>query len=199
MNCLNCKKKLTGYQKKFCSRSCAAKINNKTPKRKRTQRFCQKCNKDITYEYYWEIRRKFCLECRPTVTQKQDLTKKRIKSSTFCKTCNKRIFYRASYCSKECNPNFKNWEKISLSDLQNKRKYQISSRIRNLARAKYLKTDLPKHCINCGYNKIYHVCHKKAIKDFSQESTVGEINDLSNLIALCPNCHYEFDNGMLEL
>ena len=44
----------------------------------------------------------------------------------------------------------------------------------------------------------YEVCHIKGISDHGLDTTIGEINDIHNLIALCPNCHWEMDNGLLE-
>lgn len=115
-----------------------------------------------------------------------------------CCICNIETGRRQKYC-KEHHPFNKKWDEITLEFDQNKRKYQINSRIRNLARVAYQKSDQPKYCINCGYNQHYEVCHIKAIKDFDRSSTIGEINNINNLIALCPNCHWEFDHGKLTL
>ena len=30
-------------------------------------------------------------------------------------------------------------------------------------------------------------------------TTIEEINNINNLIGLCPNHHWEYDNGLLEL
>ena len=49
------------------------------------------------------------------------------------------------------------------------------------------------------YNKHIEIAHKKAVSDFDDSATIAEINDINNLIALCPNCHWEFDNGLLKL
>jgi hypothetical protein len=48
-NCLNCNKELKKNQTKFCSRSCAAKINNKIPKRKKQSLMfeCLNCNNNF--------------------------------------------------------------------------------------------------------------------------------------------------------
>lgn len=49
----------------------------------------------------------------------------------------------------------------------------------------------------CGYNKHVEVCHKQAIHTFSETATIGEVNAPENLLILCPNCHWEFDYGLL--
>lgn len=54
-------------------------------------------------------------------------------------------------------------------------------------------------CENCGYNKHTELCHIKDVTLFPLETTLGEINDIKNIVVLCPNCHWEFDNGRLRL
>jgi len=54
-------------------------------------------------------------------------------------------------------------------------------------------------CIICGYSKHVEVAHKKAVSDFSDDTPVSEINSIENLIALCPNHHWEYDNGILKI
>lgn len=54
-------------------------------------------------------------------------------------------------------------------------------------------------CRNCGYDKRTEICHIKPISSFPGETTLEEINAESNLIVLCPNCHWEFDEGLLKI
>ncbi len=70
------------------------------------------------------------------------------------------------------------------------------SRIRQLARYTYRK-EIESGCQVCGYSKHAEVCHKKKIADHLPTATIREINDVSNILVLCPNCHWEFDNGIL--
>lgn len=58
---------------------------------------------------------------------------------------------------------------------------------------------LPDFCSICGYDLHVEVCHIKPIELFDDDSTVGEINKLENLVKLCRNHHWEFDNGHIEL
>jgi len=71
--------------------------------------------------------------------------------------------------------------------------------IRSHAKSVYLKSNQSLVCKVCGYDVHVEIAHIKAIKDFSEESTIREINDLSNLVTLCRNHHWEFDNGHLTL
>lgn len=118
----------------------------------------------------------------------------------FCKTCNKRIKRnsyrdkRRKYCSDKCNPFIIDWANFNYKDITGKRSYQKNSRIRELARNIYNKSNKPKYCTKCGYDKHYEICHIKPIHKFSEKSKISEINSLDNLIALCPNCHWELDH-----
>lgn len=67
------------------------------------------------------------------------------------------------------------------------------------ARKVYNSSDKPKICYSCGYDKHYQVCHIKAVSEFDEDTLIKEINDLDNLVALCPNCHWELDHGLLKL
>ena len=63
----------------------------------------------------------------------------------------------------------------------------------------YSKYFYPLKCMLCGYDKHYEVCHVKDIKDFTGEETIYEVNNKTNLIHLCPNCHWEFDHNQIDL
>lgn len=63
----------------------------------------------------------------------------------------------------------------------------------------YSKYFYPLKCMLCDYDKHYEVCHVRDIKDFTGEETLYEVNNKTNLIHLCPNCHWEFDHNQLDL
>ena len=70
--------------------------------------------------------------------------------------------------------------------------------IRQNART-YSKYFYSAKCLLCNYDKHYEVCHVKDLKDFSGDETIFEVNNKTNLIHLCPNCHWEFDHGQISL
>ena len=73
------------------------------------------------------------------------------------------------------------------------------SAIRKLAEAAFKEANpLPK-CAICGYHHHVEVAHIKAVSQFEDSATIREINSIDNLIGLCPNHHWEYDNGILEL
>jgi hypothetical protein len=54
-------------------------------------------------------------------------------------------------------------------------------------------------CKVCGYAKYVEVCHIKSVSEFTDDALLGEINSLDNLVYLCPNHHWEFDNNGLDI
>jgi hypothetical protein len=67
------------------------------------------------------------------------------------------------------------------------------NKIRHQARVVAFSHYPEKKC-KCGYDKHVEVCHIKAIKDFDLHDPLSDINAVSNLELLCPNCHWEKDN-----
>jgi len=114
-----------------------------------------------------------------------------------CVSCNTGISKRKIYCN-ECLPNKEiDWSNISYLEIRRRYNYQKNSLIRMLARRCYRKLGAPKRCAVCGYSKHYNVCHRKPVHSFDPGALISEINDIRNLVALCPNHHWEFDNGLL--
>ena len=116
-----------------------------------------------------------------------------------CKYCGIQVEGKRRVTCTNCNRNFVDWEKMKLNEVQHSAKYQISAQVRQRARYTYRNSDRPKYCINCGYIKHYEVCHIRAINDFPLDTTIATVNDLTNLVALCPNCHWEFDHNHLSI
>ena len=71
--------------------------------------------------------------------------------------------------------------------------------IRNHAGKVYAGKNMERECENCGYNKHVEIAHIKSVSSFSGSATIEEMNHVNNLIGLCPNCHWEFDNGLLKI
>jgi hypothetical protein len=43
-------------------------------------------------------------------------------------------------------------------------------------------------------DKHVEICHRKAISEFPKDTLIIEVNNRNNVLFLCPNCHWEFDN-----
>lgn len=139
-----------------------------------------------------------CRSCSATVTgrlfPKRKIQKKCIKCENTVKS------YRHNRCEFH-------WQEYKESKYQNRTigEYRnlvsvkhshpswIHAHIRNFARS-WLKhlTKLP--CKFCGYDKHVELAHIKAICDFEDDALLSEVNSPENVIQLCRNCHWEFDN-----
>lgn len=73
------------------------------------------------------------------------------------------------------------------------------SSIQKLARKCYFDETKEPKCHICGYDKHVEVAHIKAVSEFSDDTLISEINSIDNLIGLCPNHHWEYDNGILKI
>jgi len=69
----------------------------------------------------------------------------------------------------------------------------LHSHIRLFAKS-WNKDLLKLPCAHCGYSKHVELCHIKAISLFSDDTILEIVNNKDNLIQLCPNCHWEYDN-----
>ena len=172
-------------------------------------------HKLVTTDCYHQKEKKYCLQCGKETSNPKfcssscaakynnpiKLYKNKKKYSHYCKKCGKFLCENSrndspNFCD-SCNSNRVNWDLITLEEIHKKRKYQNNSRIRDLAKKKTKNIKRFQSCANCGYDKHVEVCHIKAIKSFPLTALVSEINDLNNLVGLCPNCHWEFDNNIL--
>lgn len=99
------------------------------------------------------------------------------------------------------------WHKPSISmtwtkgEVYARRKnYQsYRSAIRQDAYNTYIKSGYSMHCLICGYSHHVEIAHIKPVSSFNEESTFAEINSIENLVGLCPNHHWEFDNGLISV
>lgn len=148
---------------------------------------CLKCNQHTNNP-------KFCNHsCAATYNNKIPKRKRKIRR---CKHCNSTDLPtpRATACFK-CNPRFRDWSTTTLASLLSECTNQ-HQRVRQHARRLYDKSNLPKMCWNCKYDRCYEVAHRKPVSEFPPETMVIQVNRLSNLYAFCRNCHWEFDHHL---
>ena len=149
---------------------------------------------------------KFCSRsCAATYTNK--ISPKRIRKRKCTRCDNITHKWNSSLC-KEHWEEYKSSLKESYKDrtlgyyksrecLKGLHQSSIYVHIRGMARS-WLKPLLGNKCLNCGYDKHVELCHIKPISSFSDDALLRDINSVENVIPLCPNCHWEFDNGLLK-
>ena len=179
--CLNCGKSV---KNKYCNISCQNKYKIIVNKAKYylSPYLCKHCNGIIEYKYRMNT---FCSRsCSAIVSNSNRKREKIIKiknkilkpTDNLIKFQNKGKIFELS----------KNWQ-------------SARSTIRKNACLVFKNSEKEYKCFVCGYNNHVEIAHIKPVSDFSGESKLSEINDINNLVALCPNHHWEFDNGIINL
>ncbi len=92
-------------------------------------------------------------------------------------------------------------ENRTKGDLFNNRMTWQSARstIRKNACNVFEKSKKEYRCALCGYDKHIEIAHIKSVSDFDNSAEIKEINHIDNLIGLCPNHHWEYDAGLINL
>jgi len=175
----------------------------------------------------YEIRAKGGRAAAKVVKEKH--LKKYLKNPNMCLNCGKDILpqinqrlsdvKKKQFCNKSCSAQFNNLARrknkpkreskenvIKLlyrtkGELFSNRSNWQSARssIQKNARRIFMKSSIKKECFICGYEKHIEICHKKSVSEFSDDTLIGEINNIDNLVGLCPNHHWEYDKGLLIL
>lgn len=123
----------------------------------------------------------------------------------FCPLCGKEKFHKSILCC-DCR-NKEKANKIkqrTLFHYVGGKKYLSTKcgEIRKDARRVIESSDKEKVCAFCGnhdFDEILEVHHIKGILDFDLNATIAEINDIDNLIWLCPNHHRMLELGLIRL
>ena len=173
VTCIGCTKEfqkhtseIKKHPRHFCSRSCAAKTNNKG-KRRYPPRNCKKCSNEY-------------------------ITTKQHRSLTLCEDC-KGICFTSEVAKQTTLGEYKN--RISV---KGKHPSWATAHVRGFNRSWNSNLTRMK-CQCCTYSKHVELAHIKAVSEFDDTATLGEINHPNNLLVLCRNHHWEFDHGDLSL
>lgn len=172
---------------------------------------CLYCGKVIEVKPHQKIYdvkiKKFCsMTCRNKYCNPQ-----RRQKTSKCKTCGKtyeRYFVNGRWSlAKNCpdcqsmgygnSISFMGKTKKDIYDTYSS-KYSARNAIAQNAQVVYRNKNGDNVCFLCGYEKHIETCHIKPVSDFDDLAFISEINTIHNLIALCPNCHWEFDNNALD-
>lgn len=176
--------------KKFCNQSCSALYNNS--KRESgiggPKTFIELCSDDDFLNAYMNS------------TSYRELAKAIGYKGNVSTNVRKKIIEKINELGLD-EYNKKSFGDITKKELISKRGNWQSwrSSIQRNARDVYNLSNKPKECAVCGYDNTYEVAHITPVSDFDESCTISEINSIDNLIALCPNHHWEYDNGYIKL
>jgi hypothetical protein len=152
---------------------------------------CLECHKPIIKMYSQFIKSKnhFCSRsCSGYYNNRmRNLNKpKKIKSIIKKAPITSETFYASNYSKEYLFLNSKNWQSARTT-------------IRKHAALVFEESKIEKKCFYCGYDKTIEIAHIKSVSSFSKDSLIKDINALNNIIALCPNHHWEYDHGLITL
>ena len=158
-------------------------------------KLCRNCGTKILLnkgQCFREVKRKvFCSQhCSAVFNNKRRKIKRKVLT---CEKCNtgfiRADFHHRKFCS-EC------W--LFIKDRLGRKTKSEASHSEIRAHARKVAKQIEKKCFFCGYNKFVEICHKTPVSSFLPEVSLNEMNNKDNLVALCPNCHWEFDHGLLQ-
>lgn len=152
---------------------------------------CNNCGSETTNP-------RFCSRsCAAIATNKEAPKRKITKQCAKCETPVRN--YRSTLCEhhfKEYQLRFKDCtvgEYREKKSVKGKDSSWSNSHIRLFAKSWHKDmANLP--CAKCGYEKHVELAHIKSVSSFEDSALVSEVNARENIIQLCPNCHWEFDN-----
>ena len=159
----------------------------------------EKCRKEFLSEIYNRI---YCsIKCRNFYNQKKWVREHRNKCE-----CGASILQKSKKCLKCIKNNLDNIKNMTIQEyqdlpsVQNKHPSWKNSHIRQFARS-WNKPFTKNGCQRkgCTYSLHVEICHIKPICEFPLTTKLGEVNHISNILALCRNCHWEFDHKKLIL
>lgn len=144
---------------------------------------------------------KFCSRSCTAVYNNKIFPKRKLNKLCNKESCNNVVkSYRHVLCELHFNEQKNNkFEHKTIAQcrdfysLKGKHKSWLNVRIRQYARLWHKDlTKLP--CFKCGYNKHVELAHIKPVSSFPDDTLIKVVNSKENVIQLCPNCHWEFDN-----
>ncbi len=117
-----------------------------------------------------------------------------------CASCGTSVPTRYTYCNPCWQDRLIDWDSLTIGEARKSGANHGRARYaRRVLRKDYIASGRPMECLECGYSLHVDICHIKDCKDFPDKTPMSIVNSLDNVVALCKNHHWEFDNGHLSL
>jgi hypothetical protein len=157
-------------------------------------------------EYY--INPNICKNCGNVIVVKEKEKVSNVRKRSFCcSSCSASFNNKVITRTKKEKTNHNKEEKVfRISDLT---KDELFKRYKNYQTARsiicknsrkiFFNSNKEKRCIECGYQTKIDIAHIKSVSSFPMDAKISEINDIDNLVALCPNHHGEYDGGHIKI
>lgn len=111
-----------------------------------------------------------------------------------CKLCRSDIDKRATLCI-TCSKEQSHFDAglQTIGELKQKRGVRWRDIIRQHAARVIDNTNAS--CVRCGYDQHVQRAHIRDVSSFPDHTPIMVVNHPYNIMLLCPNCHWEFDNS----
>jgi hypothetical protein len=118
-----------------------------------------------------------------------------LQGSLYCDACRKE---HIRYGGKEID--YKSLTIQDILDRFDREKHHPSWKMSNLRYyTRKWNSHRPRKCEICDYDKHVEYAHIKPLAKLPTSTTLWEASSESNVAILCPNHHWEFDNGLINL
>jgi hypothetical protein len=199
--CLQCHKEFNvkyDKRRKFCRPGCASIYNNKLRPLKKNKPIisykCAYCTQ--AFDPGKDKDRKFCSR---SCSSKSNHPRQKPKFAT-CTNCGGQTTYSScgrarKFCDTCLKSKCQYMENLTIKEASYERKDANRYRkIRHHAHEVAKRSLGERKCSKCNYNKHVELAHINGISYFHENTKLSVVNAPSNLMWLCPNCHWEFDH-----
>lgn len=148
-----------------------------------------KCNNEFETKYK---NQKYCsYQC----ANRHRVQKHRKNKHAICPKCDQKMAFDSIQCRKCCKTDLS----VRTIESLGKNSTHQAARVRQHARDVWINSGKPLACHICNYSNHYEVAHIHPISSFQSNTLLCVVNHINNLLALCPNHHWELDNHLLKM
>ena len=139
---------------------------------------------------------KYCSRSHAAIHTNQQAPKRRLTRT--CAVCDALIPASREFCAVH-GKRKADYRRLTVAQLKAKDAIKHPSYYRGYLNSitRLLNAHRPRKCQVCGYDKHVEYCHKVPIKAFLDSVMVQVVSGPENILVLCPNCHWEYDQGLL--
>lgn len=143
---------------------------------------------------------KYCSRSHAAIHTNQAAPKRKPQGS--CLVCQDPIHANRKYCSTHKRiPSRSEYYDLTVAEFKARNAHLHPSYYRGHLNTltRLLNMHRPRLCQACGYDKHVEYCHSQPLKAFPATTTIRELSGPANIFLLCPNCHWEYDHGLLRV
>lgn len=141
---------------------------------------------------------KYCSRSHAAIHTNQQAPKRRFTRK--CTECETLIPASRQFCDAH-GKRKANYQLMTVAQLKAKDAIKHPSYYRGYLNSitRLLNAHRPRVCQACRYDKHVEYCHVQPISNFPDSTIVQEVSGPENILVLCPNCHWEYDHGLLAV